>query len=117
RARPGSRRRAARAVGQVSFPFRGPACCSFPSLCWQYQTERRTLAQLTPHRDAAIQHLRESPADRQAETRASVRPGRGVIELAEVLEDFLLINQCNADSRVGDGQFQYPFARIRPGAD
>ena len=38
--------------------------------------------------DRAAEHLRQTPADRQAEAGAAVAARRGAVELPEVLEDF-----------------------------
>ena len=49
----------------------------------------------------AAEHLRQPPADRQAEAGAAVAARRRVVELAEVFEDLRLIVGGDADAGVG----------------
>ena len=88
RARPGSPRRRARAAGI------GVSSCRHLRRRLRPAAVRVNVEPLPTsllQLDRAVEHLRQPPADRQAEAGAAVAARRRVVELPEVLEDLRLI--------------------------
>ena len=64
-----------------------------------------SLLALDPHR--AAHQLREPLADRQAQARAAILPGRRAVHLAERLEQPVLLGRRNADAAVAHRHMQH----------
>src|SRR5690242_10656323 len=84
---PGSRRPPAPA----ETPPRFAPASSLPPEARDVQRERRPAPDVALHLDVPAQHVRQAAADGEAEARASVLPRDGVVGLAEVLENPVLV--------------------------
>src|SRR6185437_15355593 len=94
---------AASSAGRASRLSGRPRGLANPVRRGQPQAEARTAARSTLDGDLTAHHLREVPADREAESRTPVGARVSLIHLHERLEDSLEILARDTDAAVGDG--------------